>query len=557
MSVLPPRSCGSRTCEIELWDTGQLAVVRRQTLRHDFVGHDSLRPSAETLVGALEGSRPSTRNLLVSRLQWPIGFEAEGPRLGGVLFRRAEPSIEIGQLSDSGTNAYAHLLPPDAPDLTAADAVLELSIDLVQLAIAVEDAGITFAGLIDSSTEVRLGQGLKAHLVIGRGQSPESSCLGLIQNHNSNTLDTEALGQLLNNLLAMGQDDWRSKTQKYLSALSRGKSQPVPSLRALGDILRSMRSAVAASYKESRALVQPYARLAILDLYGASTQEAKYRRVRGERQVQFEDYVDVAPPVERQREIEWARWRDDTNAPFAEDFRPEATSDQPFGTAELDPVSAAFITGNVSSVVHRALDGRLTEAAFDPLVRHMVELELVDRKPPTLQWEWGSWDPERGVFPISLQIRWPRTWDLQAIRVERIGGPSWSIHRDFEFQVEEIKDLVPPASDRTVSYRLAWLVGVPGRELLGPWSDVYEPTIPGVPRKARQFVTDLRGPLQRDTVVDDREMLARRSARSRRVRVATARRLGTAFATGLAGTATWIALRAPVGDALSWVRDLL
>lgn len=539
-------------------------VLRRPDLRKDFAGESSLRLSAEALFDAFESGRPSSRELLRTRTCWPVGFEADRSNLGGVLYQPLGLSLPINDLDHRQRSGILGHLPEDVDAAPASSLVLESAIDFVQLGLAVEDVGIKFASLINSETELRVGSGLRCQLASGdSSEGQDRSALALIENHANFDGNSDPLQQVLLSTLELIRDGdilLLSQAKNAVRSLSRGEGEAARALSQLAALLRSMRSPQMASFASHKALDQPYARLAVLDLNADESQEQRYRIQEARKQVEVEDWLESLDHFDRKREIDWLEELHGGRDLFINDHRPDHQGALTLGQQALDPIAADFISDRNHNVMSRALHGQLGDALFDPLARHMIQMEINDREPPTLEYLWGSWDPERGAFPIRLSCSWPEDLDVQAARIERVDDVTrqfWLQPRDFEDPDGAITDSVAPSRAGTVSYRAAWLSELPGSEARGKWSPSRDVVTPTVPNRFVQYFAKLRGPNALDHVVDDLETLQRRVRRTRKARKAVLRTVARSAAFALAAAVSWIWVFPAVLDAAGWLIGLV
>ena len=339
----------------------------------------------------------------------------------------------------------------------------------MQLGIAIQDCGVDFGSLITSSTEVRLATGLRCQIT----DSGPNAALAIIENHANFDGDVIALQQfLLSSLNSLPANEWKLQAEKTVRSLRTKQDQTNQALKKLASLLRKMRSPQMASLAAEHALDQPYARLAVLDLIADKSPHAEYRLKKARQQIELEEWLESLDRFDRQREIEWFAELHGSRALFTNDHRPGYAADPTLGGHSIDAISADFISNRTDRVMSRALHGQLGESLFDPLARHMIQMELSDRPTPTLECLWGSWDPERGVFPVRLSCRWPESLDIQAVRLERMDGmqsQSWIQARDFEYSYGAFSDSVAPSDSKTLLYRATWAAELPGSEVRGEW----------------------------------------------------------------------------------------
>ena len=535
--------------------TDQAMVLRQAELRKDFVGENSLRLSAEFLFEAFETARPSSRQMLRTRTCWPIGFEAERSNLGGVIYQPAGQSLAIHNLDHPQRVDILGHLPGGGEATPASNLVLEAAIDFVQLGLATEDCGVPFASLVTSETELRVGKGLCCQLSNSHpSDAGDSFALAVIENHANFDGGVGPLQRILVSTLdLMPKNDWLSEAKQAVHSLSKSEDTTDQVLNQLATLLRKMRSPQMATFAGQNALNQPYARLAVLDLSPKGPPDAQYRLQEARRQIELEDWLESLDRFDRQRETDWHKELHGSRALFINDHRPAFPGELALGDQPLDPISAEFISNKNHSIMSRAVHGQLGDAVFDPLARHMIQMELNDRPPPTLEYLWGSWDPERGAFPIRLSCPWPEDLDLQAVWLERIDGSAgqfWLRARDFEQANGVISDNVAPGGPGTVSYRAAWLTELPGSEAYGTWSPSRDVKAPAVPTRIAQYFAKMRGPNALDRVVDDAETLQRRIQRTHKARITTVRIVTQSAAAALTAIISWVWIIPAAIDAL-------
>ena len=537
-------------------------VLRRQELRRDFTGESTLRPTAEFLFEAFEAARPSSRELLRTRTCWPVGFEADRSDLGGVLYQPFGHSLAIDDLDHQERSDVLGHLPEDVNAAPASSLVLEAAIDFIQLGLAVEDSGVEFASLITSETEVRIGNELRCQIANSRSSDGgDHVALSLIENHANFTGDADPLQQVLLSMMELMQEsDLRSRAEKAVRSLSKGEDEAARALSRLATLFRNMRSPQMASAASRRALSQKYARLAVSDLSADDSHEAQYRFQVARKQIAVEDWLESLDHFDRKRETNWLEELHGDRALFINDHRPELPDALTLDDQPLDPISAAFISDQSHRVMSRALHGQLGDALFDPLTRHIIQMELNDRPPPMPNYRWGNWDPERGVFPIKMSCPWPEDLDIQAMRLERTDGSSvqfWLQARDFEDPHGTVNDSVAPGHERAASYRAAWLAELPGSEIFGEWSPTMDIEVPTVPNRTAQYLAKMRGPTSLDRVVDDTETLQRRIRLTKKTRAATLRAIARSAAVAFIAIASWLWVIPAAIDAATWLAGLI
>ena len=269
--------------------------------------------------------------------------------------------------------------------------------------------------------------------------------------------DVIALQQfLLSSLNSLPANEWKLQAEKTVRSLRTKQDQTNQALKKLASLLRKMRSPQMASLAAERALDQPYARLAVLDLIADKSPHAEYRLQKARQQIELEEWLESLDRFDRQREIDWFAELHGSRALFTNDHRPGYAADPTLGGHSIDAISADFISNRTDRVMSRALHGQLGESLFDPLARHMIQMELSDRPTPTLECLWGSWDAERGVFPVRLSCRWPESLDIRrSTRTYGWHAANPDPNRDFEYFYGAFVTRCPKHS-KTLLYRATW-----------------------------------------------------------------------------------------------------
>ena len=509
---------------------GAVIVVRGPVL----IG---LEQSIYDLVGAFETARPSAQQLLSRRLPWPVAVESLRNEVTGIAVVELGPTESLTDLQRGGTSQ----------NLDPHDQVLEVFIDLLQLGIAVEDSGISFAGLFGEETEIRCDKNLQVRLsasqgTLGQVNETASNCVGLLNNHASSRNDGSALLALIDELLdLLPQHRLKEQVAERLSSLT--QTDPIRMMQEAGAELRKMRSPEVVLSVEERARHQPFARLIVDDVANSVSEPGRDLHDLAKNQIEWESDIDSLRGPERQIQLDWAREKHDQKAPFAEDFRKEPFEVGLLGATKIDPVLSTFIGGRRREVVARALDGRLGDGVFDPLVRHMVELELSDQQPPRFGHQWGSWDPERGSFPLKISVTWPEDRQVRSALIEKRTGratESWTLNRQLDKPSATVGDLVSPRRD--ITYRVGWRANLPGSQITAAWSNEVALPAPAVPGRFRRYLIELRGPSDLDHAFDDEETFERRQKRSRATRRRSAKGLAALLALMAQAVATWVSV---------------